>query len=131
MKTAEGGFEKGHGTHEKKIAKNKIETDAPNNKFFGGTHEFCFTNMKTVLQKCIPNKPLLMIINFQSLLPFSFLFCFKWEFLLKPVILFLIFCKDPKFGVCLSIRGSQQITQKIKIVFLFGNSFHKWKFLFI
>ena len=33
MKTAEGCFEKGHGTHEKKIAKNKIETDAPNRKF--------------------------------------------------------------------------------------------------
>jgi hypothetical protein len=50
MKTAY--FEKGHGTHEKKkqiIFKNKIETNVSNKIFFGGTHEFCFTNMKIVL----------------------------------------------------------------------------------
>jgi hypothetical protein len=33
MKTVYGCFEKGHGTHEKKIVfKNKIETDVPNKK---------------------------------------------------------------------------------------------------
>ncbi len=30
------------------IFKNKIETDVPNKFFFRGTHEFCFTNMKTI-----------------------------------------------------------------------------------
>ena len=41
----------------KKNFKNKIETDVPNRKFFNGAHEFCFIYMKTVLQKCILNKP--------------------------------------------------------------------------
>ena len=65
MKTACDCFEKGHGTPKKRkkkkkqiVFKNKIETDVPNKKKFGRTHEFCFTNMKIVLQKCIPNKPL-------------------------------------------------------------------------
>ena len=62
MKTTYDYFEKGHRTHEKKkkkiIFKNKIETDVPNRKFFNRAHEFCFTNMKIVLQKSIPNKPL-------------------------------------------------------------------------
>ena len=40
----------------KKVFKIKIETDVPNN-FFCGVHEFCFTNMKTILQKCVPNMP--------------------------------------------------------------------------
>jgi predicted RNase H-like HicB family nuclease len=52
-------LKKGMGfTKKKKILKNKIETDVPNKNFFGETHEFCFTNIKTVLQKCVPNKPL-------------------------------------------------------------------------
>ena len=50
MKIAYGCFEKGLGTHEKKIIfKNKIETDVPNKKKIGGVHKFCFTNIKTVL----------------------------------------------------------------------------------
>jgi hypothetical protein len=51
-------LKKGMGPTKKKIVfKNKIETDVPNKKNFGGTHKFCFTNIKTVLQKCVPNKP--------------------------------------------------------------------------
>ena len=38
------------------IFKNKIETNVPNKKNLGRTHKFCFTNMKTDLQKCVPNK---------------------------------------------------------------------------
>ncbi len=39
--------------------KNKIETDVQNKFFFFcGTHEFYFTNMKTVLQIYVPNKPM-------------------------------------------------------------------------
>ena len=54
-------FEKGRETHEKKkkkqiVFKNKTETGVPNINFFGGACEFCFINMKTVLQKCVPNK---------------------------------------------------------------------------
>jgi hypothetical protein len=53
-------LKKGMGLTKKKkkqiIFKNKIETDVSNKKFFGGAHEFYFTNMKTVLQKCVPNK---------------------------------------------------------------------------
>ena len=46
-------FKKDMGPTKKKIIfKNKIEIDVPNKKKFGGTHEFCFTNMKTVLQVC-------------------------------------------------------------------------------
>ena len=59
MKIVYGCFEKGHGTQEKKkqiVFKNKIEIDVPNINFFGGACEFCFINMKTVLQKCVPNK---------------------------------------------------------------------------
>ena len=67
MKTIYDCFEKGHRTHEKKqiIFKNKIKTDVPNTNFFGGAHELCFTNMKIVLQKCVPN----------NLLPFALSFC--------------------------------------------------------
>jgi hypothetical protein len=51
-------LKKGMGpTKKKKKFKNKIEINVPNINFFGGDHEFCFTNMKTVLQKCVPNKP--------------------------------------------------------------------------
>ena len=51
-------LKKGMGPMKKKIIfKIKIETDVPNKNFFGGAHEFCFTNRKTVLQKCVPNKP--------------------------------------------------------------------------
>jgi hypothetical protein len=58
MKTAYGYFEKGHGTHKKKIVlKNKIEIDVPNKKIFSGIHKFCSTNIKTILQKCVSNKP--------------------------------------------------------------------------
>jgi hypothetical protein len=59
MKTTCGYFEKGHETHKNKqiIFKNKIETDVPNKIFFSGTHEFCFTNVKSVLQKYVSNKP--------------------------------------------------------------------------
>jgi hypothetical protein len=53
MKTTYDCFEKGYGTHEKKkkqiVFQNKIETDVLNINFFDGIHEFCFTNMKTVL----------------------------------------------------------------------------------
>ena len=51
MKTIYGCFENGHGTHKKKQInfKNKIETNVPNRNFFGGAHQFCFTNMKTIL----------------------------------------------------------------------------------
>ena len=45
------------------VFKNKIETGVPNKTFFGGACEFCFTNIKTVLQKYIPNK---LIIYFYS-----------------------------------------------------------------
>jgi hypothetical protein len=38
------------------VFKNKIETCVPNINFFGGIRKFCFTNMETVLQKCISNK---------------------------------------------------------------------------
>ena len=52
-------LKKGMGsTKKKKKFKNKIETDVPNKTNFGRTHKFCFINMKTVLQKCVPNKPL-------------------------------------------------------------------------
>ena len=50
-------LKKGMGPTKKIVFKNKIETDVPNKKKFGGAHEFCFTNMKTVLQKYAPNKP--------------------------------------------------------------------------
>ena len=50
-------LKKGMGPTKKIAFKNKIETDVPNKKKFGGAHEFCFTNMKTVLQKYVPNKP--------------------------------------------------------------------------
>jgi hypothetical protein len=70
MKTAYNCFEKGRGTHKKKkkiVFKNKIEIGVPNINFFGGAHEFCFTNMKIVLQKCVPNKlitPLFSLTSF-------------------------------------------------------------------
>ncbi len=50
-------LKKGMGLTKKKNFKNKIETDVPNINFFNGAHEFCFINMKTVLQKCVSNKP--------------------------------------------------------------------------
>ena len=43
-------------TKKKIIFKNKIKTDIPNKKIFGKIHEFCFTNMKTILQKYVSNK---------------------------------------------------------------------------
>ena len=49
------------GPIKKIVFKSKTETSVPNKKNFGGAHKFCFTNMKIVLQKCVPNK----------LLPFS------------------------------------------------------------
>ena len=59
MKTAYGCLEKGHETHEKK-KKNSFQEENWNRcteqKKIGGAHKFCFTNMKTVLQKCVPNK---------------------------------------------------------------------------
>ena len=68
IKTSYNPFVKGHGIHGKKkkkkiVFKNKTETGVANKIFFGGAHEFCFTNMKTVLQKYIPNK---LIIYFYS-----------------------------------------------------------------
>ena len=36
------------------VFKNKTETGVLNRKVFGRTREFCFTNMKRVLQKCVP-----------------------------------------------------------------------------
>jgi hypothetical protein len=47
---------KGIGSTKKKKIKNKIETDIPSRKFFGGAHEFSFINIKTILQKYITNK---------------------------------------------------------------------------
>ena len=38
------------------VFKNKTKTNVANINFFCGTCEFCFTNMKTILQKCVPNK---------------------------------------------------------------------------
>ena len=50
-------LKKGMGPTEKKIIfKNKIEIDVPNINFFGKAQEFCFTNIKIILQKCISNK---------------------------------------------------------------------------
>ena len=58
MKTAYGCFEKGHGAHEKKnISKTKLKPMYQTKKI-GGTHKFCFTDIKTVLQKCEPNERL-------------------------------------------------------------------------
>jgi hypothetical protein len=53
-------LKKGMGSMKKKknVFKNKIETDVPNKKKFGRAHEFRFTNIKTVLQKYVLNKPL-------------------------------------------------------------------------
>ena len=49
-------LKKGVGPTKKKIIfKNKTKTGVPNINFFGGTRKFCFTNIKTVLQKCILN----------------------------------------------------------------------------
>ena len=60
IKTAYNCFEKGRGIHEKKkkkiIFKNKTETGVSKKIFFDRTYEFCFTNIKTILQKYIPNK---------------------------------------------------------------------------
>jgi hypothetical protein len=46
-------LKKGMGPTKKKkkqiVFQNKIETDVLNINFFDGIHEFCFTNMKTVL----------------------------------------------------------------------------------
>ena len=51
--------------HKKQIIfKNKIEIDVPKKKFLGGAHDFCFTNMKIVLQKCIPKKLIWILIKF-------------------------------------------------------------------
>ena len=54
-------LKKGMGPTKKKkkqiVFKNKIETDVSNKNNFGETHEFCFTNMKTVLQKCTKQAP--------------------------------------------------------------------------
>ena len=60
-------LKKGMGFTKKKkiIFKNKIETDVSNTNFFDGVHEFCFTNIKIILQKCLPYKPLL-IVNSQD-----------------------------------------------------------------
>ena len=42
-------FKKGMGPTKKNVFKNKIETNVLNKFFFfGGAHEFYFTNMKTV-----------------------------------------------------------------------------------
>ena len=60
MKTTYDCFEKGHETHKKKkqiVFKNKMKPMYQTKKKIGGAHEFCFTNMKTVLQKYVPNKP--------------------------------------------------------------------------
>ena len=74
MKTAYGYFEKGHGTHKKKIfSRTKLKPMYQTEIFFGEAHEFYFTNMKTVLQKCVPNKPLAMF--FFSFSFSFFLFC--------------------------------------------------------
>ena len=56
MKTSCNCFEKGRGFHKKIAFKNKIETGIPNKKKIGEAHEFCSTNIKTVLQKYILNK---------------------------------------------------------------------------
>ena len=48
-------LKKGMGSTKKKKFKNKIETGVPNKKKIGRTYKFCFTNMKTILQKCVPN----------------------------------------------------------------------------
>ena len=50
MKIAYGCFEKGHGTHKKKLfSRTKLKLMYQTKKKFGGVHKFCFTNMKTVL----------------------------------------------------------------------------------
>ena len=75
MKTAFGYFEKGHGTHKKKyklFSRTKIETDVPNKKKFGRARKFCFTNIETILQECVPNK--LYVTLFFSWKQFLFLF---------------------------------------------------------
>ena len=60
-------LKKGMGLTKKKkkqiIFKNKIKTDVSNKFFFGGIHKLCFINMKTILQKCISNKPLISNLN--------------------------------------------------------------------
>ena len=43
-------------TKKKNCFQEQNETDVPNKKIFGGADEFCFTNMKIILQKCVPNK---------------------------------------------------------------------------
>ena len=49
MKTTYGCFEKGHGTHEKKIVfNNKTKTDVPNRN-----RKFYFTKMEIVLKKVL------------------------------------------------------------------------------
>ena len=73
MKTVYNCFEKGRGTHTQKKEKTNCFQEQNWNWctkikfFFGGAHEFCFTNMKTVLQKCVPNKlmtPLFSLTSF-------------------------------------------------------------------
>ena len=52
MKTAYGYFEKRHGTHKKKLfLRTKLKPMYQTKIFFDGTHKFCFTNMKRVLQR--------------------------------------------------------------------------------
>ena len=51
-------LKKGMGsTHKKKkkfVFENKIETRLPNINFFGRALEFCFIDIETILQKCVP-----------------------------------------------------------------------------
>ena len=66
MKTSYNPFEKGHEIHEKYIYivfKNKTKINIQNEKKIDGARKFYFTNIKTVLQKYVPNK---LIIYFCS-----------------------------------------------------------------
>ena len=91
-------LKKGMGPTKKKIVfKNKIETDVLNKKKFGGTHEFCFTNIKTILQKCVPNKPVVSLTY--EILEITILSCLRLPFqishFLFVVYIFILFALAP------------------------------------
>ena len=63
MRTVYNCFEKGRETHEKKkktklFSRTKLKPVYQTKKKIDEAHEFYFTNMKIVLQKCVPKQAL-------------------------------------------------------------------------
>jgi hypothetical protein len=98
-------LKKGMGPTKKKkqiVFKNKIETNVPNKKKFGEAHEFCFTNIKTVLQKCVPNKP--VVSSTYKILEITILSCLRLPFQISHFLfvfyILILFALAPVFFVC-------------------------------